>query len=485
MDSPQKIKSKKSIENPRANNNFPLTMDHFLNAVDDAAQRSRRLLSILVFSSIIILMALVNSLPVSVNWYTSKQFLFKNIHQHVYLPEFIEGKIQKMDTINFRDYMFQNESIVAHNRLSKSDSDKIVSLSKVYEKFNLNGLYVPKLAPVYGTDLKTRIENYENIGKALKFAAENNISNKEFLQNNLDKLTESRIEHIDMVRVPILGVLFHINYLGFYSGLTISVLYFLFYFSLKREHINTKIAFRSGWENIKSDHHHYYYYEYLSMFQVLTIPKKLFTTNKTNFIYTAFSSTLMRIPYIIFFFVVLYDYLTISVGYKTNILLTYVILFFNTAFLFLNYLLGERVAKFWKKMDMLWEYQSFEFNFECILEKIDQDNPKDFDEFTTCILTPADLQNVKKYWTWEVQNYIKTTKKIQTSTCFKMYRKFINNLLDEKFLFPNEIDEIAIKKADANWEYLNNWYQNYGKKGTTNSFKREFLAMIEKIKDSN
>lgn len=492
MENRQLLPSQNPETFPILNIGFPFTAEHFLEAVDDAAQRSRRLLVIIVFTSIIILMALINSFLPKYNWYASKSLIYRDIIQYIYFPSNSNLSEIERNSVTLEKYIFLNEKKYLKH-FNHSDTTKIKIIGSKYNQFPIK-INMPEIAPVYGSSSNKRFSKYRQIGQSIEFAAEHQIVNKEILQNYIDKMDGAEIEHIDLVRVPILGVSFHINYLSFYSGLTLIVLYFLFYFSLKREHINTKIAFRRGWDNIDGikKYHHYYYYEYVSMLQVLSIPRKLFVPQKPNTLYNIFSNISIFFPLAVYILVVGYDLISFKIGEESNNTMAYVSISFSIIFFIILTFLSVRVSEKWKGMDEMWENQALEFNFECILEKLKidtiGDENGDFVKYTSCTLEEEDVNLVKYFWYVYLNSFFEKQQKTSASNSLKMFSIFINNLLEKKFKYDYENIDINNKyltvkeNADMYWSELYKWYNGFGRKEISSTFRVEFLNMLYKIK---
>lgn len=485
------IKPNKFLKRKEVQKDFPFTAEHFLEAVDEAAKRSRGLLLILIFTSIIILMALVNSLSPDWSWYSSKVQLYEDISQHVYFSVDSTG-IPPKKWIKFEDLVKDNEK--KFRKQGEHDSEKqqkVDILLKRYEKFEKVLLIYPTEASIFwDTSFVTRHKIYDRLGKAIQYIYINHISDKEVIDKYIDKLYAAKVEHIELVRVPILGVTFHVNFLGVFSGLTLIVLYALFYFNLRREHINTKIAFRRGWRNAENYHHHYYYYEYLSMFQILSNPKRLFVKRKRTISgYSVFSSAAMYFPLFVYSMLVAYDWNSSWIGHEINDRLTNFTLYFGLFFWVLILLLSILVHLFWRRMDRIWDYQALEFNFECILEKSGIDKDVDLHEYTTCTLTIDDGPHVKAFWYNTLKEFFKSAKRLDERTCFRMYLGFLNQLLEKDGIIKNKIvidkakTTLSTEELEIYWSGLYNWYSTFGKRAVTSRFRQEFVKAIEALQE--
>jgi hypothetical protein len=82
----------------------------------------------------------------------------------------------------------------------------------------------------------------------------------------------ARIENTVLIKMPILGITFDVNWLGLVSSVAFSIVFFLLYYSLSRERKNLilvfKLAQERGMKRID-------FYQMLSMRQVLHVPKSV------------------------------------------------------------------------------------------------------------------------------------------------------------------------------------------------------------------
>ena len=460
---------------------LPFEPEHFLNAVGDASKRTRRILLFMIFASALILMAGINSIPPEYNWFSSKTELNKNIFNYIVFPDmkidssyYYQGKsIKILPILDLKSFIDSNEMFFKH-KLDSNDSNKINTIINKVEKNIFFMLKNPKLTPVYGESFEKRLKKYSKIEEALRFTIKHQIYSKEILSEYITKLDESEVEHISLVRVPILGISFHINYIGFYSGLTLFIFYLLLYFALKREHINIKMAFRRGWTDVK--HHHYYFYEYAAMQQVLSVTVKLFSPKKSNWLSSIIGYGSITFPLFVYVIIVLIDYNTIDVGLESNEFLTKFSFVFSIFFLISILLLCILVVNKWTKMDKLWSNQALEFNFEYILECLKIDiNPDLLDFNIEQPINEKNLDDVKKLWHYYVLRY--TSNRISFTEAIDVFSNFINCVLKSDF---EKVKNIKYNKelVDKNWDDLLLWYEKFGKKNVESSFRKSFKAMV-------
>lgn len=437
----------------------------------------------MTFTVFLVLMALANSLKTKYNWFKSKSEITKDIVTYIALP------LESLDTVSnptnyndslkplkkLSDYIILNEKY--YNNLNSSVVKwalKMDSSFPVHRNFKLQH---PGLVPVLFDSFPERVEKYTEIGNALLFMYKRSIYDKESLISSLTKLDDAQIEHLELIRVPILGISFHVNYLGFYSGFLLTILCILFYFSLLREKINLKITFKRGWTDLK--HHHYYLYEYAAMLQVLSIPKKLFTfRRKSNKTYLLFSRVAMYFPLSIYFLLFLYDILTRDIGSQTNGIMTWFTIIFNSIFLCFITTYTVMFSKQWRDLDTLWDNQAYEFNLEYILEAIGEDQEKDLINLFPSKISDSDLYAVKYLWYSMVKKHLNSKKKNSLKYSEKLLAEFINNTFQKKFGTSDQSEEELVEKA---WKPLREWFESKGRKNVGSNFRNTFCEMVNEI----
>jgi hypothetical protein len=227
--SPPEPQEKSRIESPAqapAND-----IKQYIEAATDAAERSRRVLIVLITASVLTLVATWNSREDG--WFDESYNLVK--------------AASILITENNKPISLNDPEIIA-----LSEGDK--------------------------TNLYERAEQY------LK---QSHITKREDVQKILDSLASQRAEHLAMVRMPFFGVGFHINDIGIFAGLTFAVVLLWFRFSLVREVNNLRRAFHKAGKQDEAqaeangrdgsgEHQQLQFcYDMLAMRQVLTTPKML------------------------------------------------------------------------------------------------------------------------------------------------------------------------------------------------------------------
>lgn len=469
------------MENTKKTKQLPFNTEHFLDIVGDASRRSRQFLLLLVFSGILIFIAVANSFVPKYNWFTSRIQIQKNINRFILFND--ENNASRVKSLS--EFIIENEKVNGVNIDSVyliKNNTYLKSMDSIYSTKDYIYLTNPKFTPIFNSKFSGRNAKYIEIGNAIKYIKSHYIYSKNDIKDLSIKLDETKIEHLDLVRVPILGVSFDVNYLGIYSGLILATLYFLLYFSLVREYLSLKIAFKRGWTDIK--HHHYYFYEYVSMLQVLSIPQKLFSAyKKANIFYIIFPFLAIIFPTFVFIIVYLYDLNSFGIGLETNRGMTIISTTFSSLLLIVIVVTNVFVLKIWRKMDIFWNNQTYEFNFEFILESIGEDRDIDLLDFSDGKLGVKNLEQVKSLWLTTITNFINNTNKITKNNCMKMFGQFINNVLNGEMPIQEHTIETE-SLINANWNLLLNWYKQKGRKNIGSGFRDGFYLMVLEVKSA-
>lgn len=472
---------------------LPFSTDQLLKAVDESSRRSRSILLLLTFTSFLVLMALINSLLPKFNWFKSKIEIKKDIVNYIILPvEFLDstnyihhlGKTRPISKLSA--YIIQNETQYYDGEVNLARRYLRDSIDKVYPIVGNFHLQNPALAPVIAKKWRDRWLKYLEIGSAMNYMNSHNIYDRSSILNSLSKFEDAQIEHMELIKVPILGISFHTNYLGLYSGLLLTILLVIFYFSLLREKINLKITFKRAWTDISFKHHHYYLYEYAAMLQVLSIPKKLFKEDAEqkgyNKIYLVFSAVAKYFPLLVYAFVVFYDFFTVYLGYEDNELMTLLTIAFNLVFLSLICIMTRKVAREWEKLDTLWKNQAYEFNIEFIFEAIGIEKKQVLTQLYPAKISPSDEQSVKLLWYHALNGKWSENIKHRERNAEKMLSNFINLALGRHL--SDRTGKVDQKQIEESWSAFHDWFNKTGRKNVSSRFSSSFADMVEKIRDS-
>lgn len=118
-----------------------------------------------------------------------------------------------------------------------------------------------------------RREDFERAREYVKrsFVTQSRFADVEHLRTYVERLEKVRTERVLSITVPFFGIVFDINDLGIFAGITFVIALLLFRFSLLRELRNLRLVFIQA----KSVEHLRLCYDMLAMQQVLTIPPQV------------------------------------------------------------------------------------------------------------------------------------------------------------------------------------------------------------------
>jgi len=446
----------------------------FLDAVEKSSIRTRKILILIIFSSLLVLMALVNSLDARFNWILSRSEMHNKIDRYFYFKDVnadrpanaINGFKTLTEFIRVNESKFRTDSAFLEHYLKTEVSEideEIVSI-----KSNL--VNVAK-----EPSFQERSLIYQDISKSFNFLKSHNLTTKADFKQSMNALSAAQLEHINFVKVPILGISFDINYLGFYSGLGIFVLSWLLQAALKREYVNIKIAFKR--ELSDRDNHSYYFYEYMTMLQVLSMPRKLFSpwSKWNSFKQNGISAIPLALPLLVYSFVLANDAFSFSKAFELNPSLT--IYSFAAEIFFFLLILWEFILILiqWRKMDYIWDTQVIEYNFEFILECVGSDEINLMEFAEEIKLTEKDIPMLQIAWFYTLQR-IKSKPKGTSRRSFNLFSKYIKNILKGK-LAPSGNDKLDMKVVENSWNALVAWFRTDGKKSIAEGYGKSFHKM--------
>lgn len=174
----------------------------------------------------------------------------------------------------------------------------------------------------------------------------------ESLERYAERLELSRQQHALLIPVPGLGRVFDINDLGLLGGFTFVVVLMWFRFSLWREYFNLYATF----EEARTPKDLEYCYKYLAMNQVLTVPPILFPTAQlkerpwgkvVRYLYV--------LPVAVQLAICSYDCYTFDLGWVINPINTVVSIVASFCFLGLSVLLVFWCLRLSGEIDNKWE----------------------------------------------------------------------------------------------------------------------------------
>jgi hypothetical protein len=211
-----------------------------------------------------------------------------------YIKEYIDASAESADRVRFVLLVMVTASILAfaatwNSRSSGWPSSRLIvaaNAEKFYEDRDLitgddeqvKGKVWPKFWTKEKSDRKKPEERdayWSDSQQAYKSAKEfldaSRFADLQHLHDHVAFLERARIEKVLYNTVPFFGVVFDINDLGIFAGITFIISLLLFRFSLLRELRNLRLAFLQA----KTPEHLRLCYDMLAMQQVLTTPPEI------------------------------------------------------------------------------------------------------------------------------------------------------------------------------------------------------------------
>lgn len=459
---------------------LPFDIEHFLDVVGDASKRSRQFLLLLSFSTFLIFIAWQNSPVPRQGWHQARISLLSVVKEHLILKG---DSTNESKALNLSEFIFKCEAKFSNQTLALQDSIFIFHLNENHPTEGRVYLRLYNFGESSKTTFSKRKERYKEIANSIDFVVQNKFYSRKEIDDYYDHLKDKEIDHFMIIKVPILGVSFDVRYLGFYGTAVILALYLLFYTSLKREYISLKTAFKRGW--VGMDQHHYYFYEYMSMQQVFSIPPKLFVPKSENHLSKSSRLNISMVqsfvlsgaiwtPCGLCWWVALGSIFQNYSIFRLDfwMLLTLIFLAFVTVLTIFSFL-------YWKKMDYFWENQTYEFNFEYILECIGVDNEYDLRFFSENPLTEDNKSDVKVLWCHLCKKAIaKNGNSVSPRKSVKLLSQFIDDSLSKKFVKDHQYSNNDI---DQYWEHLHGWFKTKGRKNIGSPFRSSFNIMVNEL----
>lgn len=254
----------------------------FIDEVKSSSKNSRSALISLVLVSFFVFMTLINTSSKKYNWYKDRRELALNVYQNVIFQDEL-GKT----TIKLNNFLKLTENVEGHFPRDRAKYKRYLNYLNCKPENNTllliktNKFQTRKLSRLKTySSFSQRKKIYDEYLKIIKYCNDRAIESRSDIIQHIQEINKNKSENIDVVKVPILGIAFDINYIGFYSGLMILLMIWLLYAAMNREHVNTKITFKKAWS--ESHFNHFIFYEFMSMSQMLHEPKKLFEYKKFN-----------------------------------------------------------------------------------------------------------------------------------------------------------------------------------------------------------
>jgi len=476
----------------------PFKNSELLAVLGESAKRSRQVFLVLLFAAALVLITLVNTFSTGYNWYLAKVKLYQTMLDYFIFP----GDPARSDTARSDTARWVNslsQYVLENEKKNFAPDSLALALAHTYQdnKYRLNPHIKLKNPTISGAlisdNLEERKEEYNEIADAICFSERTHTFSRTVAFNELYFLQGGAIEHIESVKVPILGVTFHANLLGTYGGIIILILYIILNYCLLNEYSNTIITFRNYMKD--GTHHLYYFYEFTSMQQVLFRPNKLFRSRHPNILKRYhFFSTGMLAPLLIYIVLVIYDICTYTLALAINKQFSPIVMSIEGLLLILilfHYIKSHRRSK---KIDSLWLNISLELNLEFILTKIGIGQKtafKEFIEFKENNLSEDDAAMIKLFWF----KIVKKTKFLplwwngcNIVIAKRMYRRFISCSLDidtvHKKLNKPGYRKIIPQKDEIEecWDVLEALYNENDDKKVYRRFNEVFMNAIVRYK---
>lgn len=252
-----------------------LKFELYIDAVGDGALRSRRIITMLMMAALVAGLSLFNSLRKEHNWFSSRIYVMHEVYDWLVFPDDEVFNTLYMNSSCLEDDSTLNAfSVNTFTCLIQENTDVVVK-EDLAEEFPL---HLKLKFPDYYLNGDT--VNYElikargvNVGRIIELASKVIVASTREEMNRLMTLySRARIENTTLVRMPIVGVSFDINWLSFVSSIAFTIILFLLYYSLGRERKNLRLVFNvaklRGINRVD-------FYQMLSMRQVLNVPKSI------------------------------------------------------------------------------------------------------------------------------------------------------------------------------------------------------------------
>ena len=316
----------------------PFQIKDYIDAVGDAATRSRGVISVLLTANFIALLAFFNALQPQYNWLGSRLKSLQTVYQWTHFP-YDETTNQRPDKLVF-SYGLPTDSPLRNHENSYNAWEFYTLLEachlhglvalKDLEKLPANiHLQFPKVLYDGGNYIHWERLDKNALRDALQTAPSINVYSKQDLANQISILERARVENALLIKIPVLGIAFDVNNLALISAAAFSILFFLLQFNLARERKNLALVFHTANDLGISK---LVLYRMLSMRMVLVIPKSVDEYERgespTNPDFkTRLLNRLPRVPLhfaVGFWFVIFaYDIYTSAIGATINDTLTF------------------------------------------------------------------------------------------------------------------------------------------------------------------
>lgn len=305
---------------------FSDQVDKMSKAFIDSSKRSRYIIIILVFASVITFIAYWNTRQA--NW--SHCRLRKANFAYEYQLWKKDYRIDLYKAVSFYDKepvlydrFIKDLNIFIIDNLDglrkslgdcKTQVDSLKVSSEISEKDELSVLLIRLNTLKDGEKLSKRIDTLRN---ALNLCEYRQFNTEEALFGHVRDLDRMRTERILMIPVFIFGVTFDVNDLGLFGGFAFSVLLLWLMCATSIELKNLRMVFKKAGQKREFLE---FSYKYLAMNQMLTVPKSIsgMPEQKHRVFWNFIPNLLFVLPIIVQLLVILHDLATKNLGDMVN-----------------------------------------------------------------------------------------------------------------------------------------------------------------------
>ncbi len=247
-------------------------MKKLTDAFVDSSNRSRFIIIVIVFTSILAAIAYWNTQPE--NWMRSRLQMANYV---------ISNKVWELERRNNlpTDSLFKEKLPIDRLPIYRLCISNL-SIDRMYRDYRFRYYFSQDSLPMYRFNndslslCKSFIYSFslaklDSLKAALRLCRDREFHIDELWKGYLSSLDRLRTEKVLMIQVPIFGVSFDVNDLSLLGGFSFIIILLWFNFSLWRESMNLKIVFDEARKMGKLGT----CYRYLLMRQLLMIPKPL------------------------------------------------------------------------------------------------------------------------------------------------------------------------------------------------------------------
>ncbi len=313
-------------------------IDHlkpFMDATIASAARFRRVLIVVIVSSVLAFSAFWNARLGS--WLNSRFEITRTAHSLQEREETAAELARRQVELNeIPKLLMADPSIANQSALVKDQrrlSEDIQQLSKKLQDLNTY---------LAGRDVET----------AKQWITRQGFTSSRQIAMLTEPLVRARTNHVVLFHVPFFGTAFDVNELGLIGGFTFVVVLMWFRFTLWREYYNLCSTFEACCSDIQDFEA---CYKYLAMNQVLTVPPTLFTREPRERPWGKIVRLLYLLPVLVQLAVVVNDWLTFHNGWLISRPNTIVSIAASVCFLALAALLTYWCFRLSAEIDREWD----------------------------------------------------------------------------------------------------------------------------------